>query len=196
VTAPSLLSRTGGGHACGPRAPRGCRRGPCRAPARHQNGDWGVVPPADAKENDLSVTHGFRIISSYAVGRAGERVWIITEADRSSTCILFPKSTKRGVKAPRCRFLYDYGPEQSLMDSVSGLHGEALEAESADHRRSREAESGASTGTKSYRNRIATRLERASTWRTNCCRRSWKRAAKQPNLRMYKYRLERAQAYS
>jgi hypothetical protein len=42
------------------------------------------------------------------------------------------------------------------MDSVSGLHGEALEAESADHRRSREAESGASTGTKSYRNQAGT----------------------------------------
>jgi hypothetical protein len=59
--------------------------------ARHQNGDWGVVSPADAKENDFSVKHGFRILSSYAVGRAGERVWIITEADRSSTCILLPE---------------------------------------------------------------------------------------------------------
>jgi hypothetical protein len=29
------------------------------------------------------VKHGFRILSSYAVGRAGERVWIITEADPS-----------------------------------------------------------------------------------------------------------------
>ncbi len=58
--------------------------------ARHQGGDWGVVSPADAKENDFSVKHGFRILSSYAVGPADERVWIITEADRSSTCILLP----------------------------------------------------------------------------------------------------------
>ena len=58
--------------------------------ARHQNGDWGVVSLADAKENDFFVKHGLRILSSYAVGRAGERVWIITEADRSSTCILLP----------------------------------------------------------------------------------------------------------
>ena len=55
---------------------------------RHSAGDWGDVPPDDAKENDFSVEHGFRIISSYSVG--GERVWIITEADRSSTCILLP----------------------------------------------------------------------------------------------------------
>ncbi len=43
------------------------------------------MPPADAKENDFSMKHGLRILSSYAVRRAGERVWIITEADRSST---------------------------------------------------------------------------------------------------------------
>ncbi|MDQ5809367.1 MAG: hypothetical protein M3358_01195 [Actinomycetota bacterium] len=57
---------------------------------RHQHGDWGVVPLTDAKENDYSVKNGLRILSSYAVGCAGERIWIITEADRSSTCILLP----------------------------------------------------------------------------------------------------------
>ena len=49
------------------------------------------MSPADAKENDFSVKHGFRILSSYAVGCAGERVWIITEADRSSKYILLPE---------------------------------------------------------------------------------------------------------
>jgi hypothetical protein len=57
--------------------------------ARHQNGDWGDVPPEDARENELSVREGFRILSSYEV--SGERAWIITEADRSSTCILLPE---------------------------------------------------------------------------------------------------------
>ncbi len=57
--------------------------------ARHQDGDWGDVPPEDARENEFSVREGFRIVSSYEV--AGERVWIITEADRSSTCILLPE---------------------------------------------------------------------------------------------------------
>ena len=71
--------------------PPGAGENPAELLARHENGDWGVMPPADAKENDFSVKHGFRILSSYAVGRAGERVWIITEADRSSTCILLPE---------------------------------------------------------------------------------------------------------
>lgn len=39
----------------------------------------------------LSVREGFRVVSSYPVGDRGERIWIITEADRSSTCILLPE---------------------------------------------------------------------------------------------------------
>jgi hypothetical protein len=60
---------------------------------RHAAGDWGDVPPEDARENALSIREGFRIISSYPVGdsEAGGKVWIITEADRSSTCILLPE---------------------------------------------------------------------------------------------------------
>ena len=59
--------------------------------ARHVSGDWGEVPPEDAHENELSVREGLRIISSYQVGEDGAKVWIITEADRSSTCILLPE---------------------------------------------------------------------------------------------------------
>lgn len=55
---------------------------------RHVCGDWGQVCIDDRLENDLSVKHGLRILSSYTIG--GEIVWIITEADRSSTCVLFP----------------------------------------------------------------------------------------------------------
>ena len=58
---------------------------------RHMSGDWGLVPKEDARENELSVQHGYRIISSYPVGDDGDRIWIITEADRSSTCILRPE---------------------------------------------------------------------------------------------------------
>ena len=58
---------------------------------RHVRGDWGEVPPEDARENELSLREGFRIISSYPLGEAGESVWIITEADRSSTCLLLPR---------------------------------------------------------------------------------------------------------
>ena len=56
---------------------------------RHKTGDWGEVPPEDARENDLSIREGLRIVSSYPVGDS--RVWIITEWDRSSTCILLPE---------------------------------------------------------------------------------------------------------
>ena len=58
---------------------------------RHQRGDWGEVPDEDARENELSVGRGFRILSSYRVGNEGTRIWIITEADRSSTCLLLPE---------------------------------------------------------------------------------------------------------
>ena len=57
---------------------------------RHASGDWGVVPPEDARENERSLKYGWRLMSSYPVGDAGERVWVITEADRSSTCLLLP----------------------------------------------------------------------------------------------------------
>lgn len=56
---------------------------------RHVSGDWGVVPKEDAKENELSVERGYRIISSYPVEEG--KVWIITEADRSVTTILLPE---------------------------------------------------------------------------------------------------------
>jgi len=55
---------------------------------RHITGDWGDVPPEDAQENEFSLQTGFRILSSYPVGT--ERVWIITEADRSITTLLLP----------------------------------------------------------------------------------------------------------
>ena len=56
---------------------------------RHAAGDWGEVPPEDARENEYSLKHGFRLLSSYPLP-SGERIWVITEADRSSTCILLP----------------------------------------------------------------------------------------------------------
>ncbi len=56
--------------------------------ARHVAGDWGAVPPEDARENALSLRDGFRLVSSYPVG--DERLWIITEADRSATLLLLP----------------------------------------------------------------------------------------------------------
>ncbi len=57
--------------------------------SRHQTGDYGLVCEEDKLENDWSVKEGFRILSSYHTAK-GERLWCITEADRSSTTILLP----------------------------------------------------------------------------------------------------------
>jgi hypothetical protein len=57
--------------------------------ARHAIGDWGELEPTDVAENEYSVAHGFRLLSSYQTD-AGERLWIITEADRSATTLLLP----------------------------------------------------------------------------------------------------------
>jgi hypothetical protein len=57
---------------------------------KHVKGDWGDVCDEDAMENDLSVEHGFRILSAYKTP-GGERIWIITESDRSSTTLLLPE---------------------------------------------------------------------------------------------------------
>lgn len=64
--------------------------------ARHRCGDWGEVCKEDREANNQALLSGARIISCYhmpvrtPVGRP-ERLWIITEADRSSTTILLPE---------------------------------------------------------------------------------------------------------
>ena len=65
--------------------------------ARHLCGDWGVVGPEDAAENNLSSHKGFRILSAYPIdpdkpckGHGDNCLWIITEADRSVTTFLLP----------------------------------------------------------------------------------------------------------
>ena len=57
---------------------------------RHVNGDWGEVPDADKEENERSVEQGLRIRSAYTTS-AGDRIWVLTEADRSATIILLPE---------------------------------------------------------------------------------------------------------
>jgi hypothetical protein len=56
---------------------------------RHQFGDWGNVHPEDEVANDTATVYGGRILSCYDIG--GERIWIITEADRSVTTLLLPE---------------------------------------------------------------------------------------------------------
>jgi hypothetical protein len=56
---------------------------------RHRCGDWGEIDDHDRRENERSLAKDWRVLSSYPVGE--EKVWIITEADRSATTILLPE---------------------------------------------------------------------------------------------------------
>ena len=64
-----------------------------RSLARHAEGDWGELCEEDKKENELSLREGFRLLSAYksASGEDENKIWIITEADRSVTTVLFPE---------------------------------------------------------------------------------------------------------
>jgi hypothetical protein len=57
--------------------------------SRHQIGDWGDVCKDDKNENNFSVENGFRILSAYKTNN-DTKLWVITEADRSSTTMLLP----------------------------------------------------------------------------------------------------------
>ena len=57
--------------------------------ARHQQGLWGDLDPEDSRANDHAVQVGARLLSAYQLPDT-TTIWIITEADRSSTCVLLP----------------------------------------------------------------------------------------------------------
>jgi hypothetical protein len=65
------------------------RQSPSEFLSRHQGGDWGECCDEDARENDLSVKQGVRILSVYHTCK-GEKLWVITEADRNATTLLLP----------------------------------------------------------------------------------------------------------
>jgi hypothetical protein len=56
---------------------------------RHKAGDWGDLCEEDWRENNKSLRQGFRIFSAYQNGKT--KIWIITEATRSYTTVLFPE---------------------------------------------------------------------------------------------------------
>ena len=55
----------------------------------HVSGDWGELCGEDRQANEEALEQGLRILSSYRLDD-GEKLWVITEADRSSTCCLLP----------------------------------------------------------------------------------------------------------
>lgn len=57
---------------------------------RHLSGDWGDLSIEDKAENERSLREGFRLLSAYEADDL-PKTWIITEADRSATTVLFPE---------------------------------------------------------------------------------------------------------
>lgn len=81
---------------------------PLRLIARHVAGDWGECDPEDVQTNNEALQHGFRVMSVYrlplmeegsakpegsepAPSLEDDRIWVITEADRSVTTLLLPE---------------------------------------------------------------------------------------------------------
>lgn len=62
---------------------------PLEVLSRHAALDPGSLDSEDQAANVLAVIQNSRVFSSYIY--SGAKIWIITEADRSSTCILLPE---------------------------------------------------------------------------------------------------------
>jgi hypothetical protein len=58
--------------------------------ARHASGDWGDLDAEDKAANDEALNTDGRLFSAYLMPD-GTKLWVISEADRSSTCILLPE---------------------------------------------------------------------------------------------------------
>lgn len=58
---------------------------------RHISGDWSDMDKEDQQANRQAIKEGSRVLSSYKLPPENTKIWIITEADRSSTTILLPE---------------------------------------------------------------------------------------------------------
>jgi len=56
---------------------------------RHISGDWGEISSEDALVNQHALEQGFRLFSAYSNSN-NPKIWIITEAGRFATTVLFP----------------------------------------------------------------------------------------------------------
>lgn len=57
---------------------------------RYINCDWGSMAKEDKAMNDAAVKSGEDRIHAAYVNKTGDKIWIITEWDRSVTTVLFP----------------------------------------------------------------------------------------------------------
>lgn len=59
--------------------------------SQHHVGKWGdALCEEDKQLNNAALQDGSRIFSSYKLGN-GQKIWVITESDRSSTTLLLPR---------------------------------------------------------------------------------------------------------
>ena len=58
---------------------------------RHAAGDFGDCCPNDSQANEDAISNDERVFSVYHT-KLGEKLYVITEADRSSTCVLLPEN--------------------------------------------------------------------------------------------------------
>ncbi len=56
---------------------------------RHVQGDWGELCQEDWRANETALEQGCRLLSAYTTTN-GEKLWLITEWDRSATTLLLP----------------------------------------------------------------------------------------------------------
>jgi hypothetical protein len=56
---------------------------------RHKHGDWGELDPEDVQANEHALRRDQRLLSAYRT-RLDEKLWVITEWDRSVTTLLLP----------------------------------------------------------------------------------------------------------
>jgi hypothetical protein len=57
---------------------------------RHASGDWGDVSVETARANDENLQIGRRLESVYHT-RSGDKILVVTEADRSLTILMLPE---------------------------------------------------------------------------------------------------------
>ena len=71
-------------------AMREARQVPLEFLLRHKHGDWGELCAEDRRENERALRVGSRLLSSYRT-RNEDKLWIISEGDRSATTLLLPE---------------------------------------------------------------------------------------------------------
>ena len=57
---------------------------------RHVTGDWGELCAEDRQANAYALRKGMRLLSVYKLSN-GEKIWLISEADRSCSTFLLPE---------------------------------------------------------------------------------------------------------